>query len=368
MIKDLHKQPFDENTQKKLEIFELYTKEWLPTFIMSRVGTMCIFDFFAGTGYDLNHVPGSPIRILRQIKAQLGNIFQKGTKIHVILNEYDKLKYVQLKTVCEEYIESTPELKRAKENNILTYKIYNEDFAILFPKCIESINKYPSLVFLDQNGVKFLSDVYFIPLVNSHCTDFLYFVSSSYVKRFGDTNEFRKSVSFDKEKAKHEPLTQIHRNILEELKKRIPYGNKTHLYPFTIKKGANVYGIIFGASHIRAVDKFLSTAWKENKLNGEANFDIDNDSCKGVPDLFGYVALTKIQKFQFSLREKILSGQLRTNKDVYTYTLEQGHIPAHAIEVLKNMKKEGVIYHERSPMVNYEQVYKNKKLINYKIR
>lgn len=365
MIKDLHKQPFDENTLKKLEIFELYTKEWLPTFIMSKVETMYIFDFFAGTGYDLSHVPGSPIRILRQIKAQLGNMFQKGKKIHVVLNEYDKVKYSQLKTACDEYIESDSELRRAKENHILTYKICNEDFTMLFPKCIESINKYPSLVFLDQNGVKFLSDEYFMPLVNSHCTDFLYFVSSSYVKRFGTTNEFRKYISFDKEKAEHKPLTQIHEYILEELKKRIPFGNKTHLYPFTIKKGSNYYGIIFGASHIRAVDKFLSTAWKENKLNGAANFDIDNDACKGLPDLFGYVALTKIQKFQKDLREKILSGQLRTNKDVYEYTLEQGHIPSHATYLLKELKKEGLISFERSPLVNYEQVYKNKNIISY---
>lgn len=361
MIKDLHKQPFDENTLKKLEIFELYTKEWLPTFIMLKVEKMYIFDFFAGTGYDLNHVPGSPIRILKQ----LGNLFQNGNEVHVVLNEYDKAKYVQLKTACNEYVESDSELRRAKENHILTYEICNEDFAKLFPKCIESIKKYPSLVFLDQNGVKFLSDEYFMPLVNSRCTDFLYFVSSSYVKRFGDTIEFRKSISFDKEKAKHEPLTQIHRNILEELKKRIPYGNKTHLYPFTIKKGSNYYGIIFGASHIRAVDKFLSTAWKENSLNGEANFDIDNDACKGLPDLFGYVVLTKIQKFQKSLREKILFRQLRTNKDVYDYTLEHGHIPSHATEILKELKKEGLIFFERSPLVNYEQVYKKKNIITY---
>lgn len=365
MIKDLHKQPFDENTLKKLEIFELYTKEWLPTFIMSKVEKMCIFDFFAGTGYDLNHVPGSPIRILRQIKAQLGNLFQKGNKIHVILNEYDKVKYVQLKTACNEYVESDSELRRAKENHILTYEICNEDFALLFPKCMESINEYPSLVFLDQNGVKFLSAEYFMPLVNSRCTDFLYFVSSSYVKRFGSTNEFRKYIPFDKEKVEHVPFTQIHQYILEELKKRIPFGNKTHLYPFTIKKGSNYYGIIFGASHIRAVDKFLSTAWKENKLNGAANFDIDNDVCKGLPDLFGYVALTKIQKFQKSLREKILSRQLRTNKDVYEYTLEQGHIPPHATEALKELKKEGLIIFERSPLVNYEQVYKNNNIISY---
>ena len=31
---DLHRQPFDEGTITKLEIFEAYTKEWLPVFVM----------------------------------------------------------------------------------------------------------------------------------------------------------------------------------------------------------------------------------------------------------------------------------------------------------------------------------------------
>lgn len=46
MRKDLHAKPFDEGTLKKLEIFELYTREWLPTFLMSEYETIYIFDFF----------------------------------------------------------------------------------------------------------------------------------------------------------------------------------------------------------------------------------------------------------------------------------------------------------------------------------
>ncbi|MDR0506513.1 MAG: hypothetical protein LBH32_06830 [Dysgonamonadaceae bacterium] len=33
--KDLHSKPFDKGTITKLEIFENYAKEWLPTFVMS---------------------------------------------------------------------------------------------------------------------------------------------------------------------------------------------------------------------------------------------------------------------------------------------------------------------------------------------
>ena len=54
MARNIHEQPFDEETITKLRIFEIYTQEWLPTMIMGKPGqTICIFDFFAGPGYDI---------------------------------------------------------------------------------------------------------------------------------------------------------------------------------------------------------------------------------------------------------------------------------------------------------------------------
>ncbi|MBL7827002.1 MAG: hypothetical protein JNJ57_10255 [Saprospiraceae bacterium] len=63
MRKDLHEKPFDEATLAKLKIFEDYAQAWLPTFIMYGEPVICLFDFFAGTGYDKNGAPGSPIRL-----------------------------------------------------------------------------------------------------------------------------------------------------------------------------------------------------------------------------------------------------------------------------------------------------------------
>ena len=175
-------------------------------------------------------------------------------------------------------------------------------------------------------------------------------------------------MKIDMEKVRQNPYKYVHRSILEQLKKRLPQKSKLKLYPFTIKKGANIYGIIFGAKHPLAVDKFLRTAWNKNKINGEANFDIDGDKAKGQLDIFGEKKLTKIELFQSELRQKVLTGELQTNKDVFDYTLEQGHIPQHASNELKQMKKENLIdYDERTPLVNYDQVYKNKRIISYQL-
>ena len=67
MSKNLHEKPFDDTTIAKLEIFEDYAQAWIPTFVMAGDPEICIFDFFAGTGYDINGIPGSPIRILKKI-------------------------------------------------------------------------------------------------------------------------------------------------------------------------------------------------------------------------------------------------------------------------------------------------------------
>jgi len=362
--KNLHSEPFSEETITKLEIFESYAREWLPTFIMANVNILCIFDFFAGTGYDVIGVPGSTIRILTEIKNQIGLIFQKKTKIHFCINEYDKKKYAQLKDSCDKYMNDNPELGRA--GVVLHY--YNEDFEQLYDKLEPCIGKYPSLVYLDQNGIKFTSDKYFLGIAQKPTTDFLYYVSSSYVNRFGDTEEFRKVLQVDMEEVRQKPYKYVHQTVLNYLRGRLPKDTKVRLYPFTIKKHANVYGIVFGASHERAVDKFLKTSWAANEVNGSANFDIDDDASKSQGVLFGEQPLTKIESFQKNLREKILSGQIKNNLEAFRFTIGEGHIGKHAMEAIKAMKQTGLIsYDAKSPKVNYEAAIKNNDIVVFSI-
>lgn len=365
---DLHEKPFDESTVAKLEIFEDYAKAWIPTFVMQgdRNPVICIFDFFAGTGYDKNGVAGSAIRVLEKIKEQIGNIFRNKVKIIVYLNEFEPNKREQnkfelLQKSCLDFLEINKDVKRAIE-----IKFYNEDFEVLFVKLIDIIKQFPSLVYLDQNGIKFLSEKYFLELEKTKQTDFLYFVSASYFWRFGDSKEFKMHLDIDMAEAKKDPYKFIHRNVIEGLKKKLPLNSNLKLYPFSLKKGANIHGIIFGASHPRAVDKFLSIAWKRNETNGEANFDIDDDAKKSQLDFFDAPKLKKIDEFKKNVQLKILSMHIKTNYELLNYVYDEGHIGKHAADTLKQMKTRGEIFFEGiSPLVTYENVYKNKKRMDY---
>lgn len=360
--RNLHDKPFTEETITKLEIFEDYAQAWLPTFIMQKMPIICIFDFFAGTGYDKKEIPGSPIRLLTKINETKGIVFSNNVKIKIYLNEFDSKKFELLKLSCADFLDKNPSLKHIVEINY-----YNEDFEILFPQLLPFIKKYPALVYLDQNGIKFTSEKYFLELEKTSQTDFLYFISSSYFWRFGDLEEFKMNLNINMEEAKKNTYKFIHVSIIEQLRKKLPSGTKLRLYPFSLKKGVNIHGIIFGASHIRAVDKFLTIAWERNKDNGQANFDIFDHATVNQIDMFsGQPRRTRVETFQDAVRKKISDQEIKDNFALYNYTMEQGFLGSHAADCLKKMKKEKLVsYDSSSPLVTYQNVYKTPKKLFY---
>jgi three-Cys-motif partner protein len=367
--KNIHSEPFDNGTITKLEIFEDYAQAWIPTFLKLKNCTeIHIFDFFSGPGYDSNRVAGSPIRILNKINEHLGNILNSKTKIVLHFNEFEPNKKEQnkfnlLKENCEDYI-----LKNSKFKYFLSINYYNESAEKLFFKLLPLIRKFPSLVYLDQNGVKFISKEYIDELEKLNTTDFIYFVSSSFFKRYGKTEEFKKALKIDIKELEKEEYRNIHRLVLKKIRSRLPEQSDLKLFPFSIKKNKNIYGIIFGAKNYAAVDKFLKVAWTKNSLNGEADFDIDEDKTKVQLDIFVGKKMTKIEKFQKELEKKLLERTTVTNKAVLKYTYSKGHIPKHAVELLKSMKKDGKLHYDgKSPFLNYVNVFRKSNIVSYKI-
>lgn len=367
---DLHIKPFDKGTIAKLEIFEDYAQAWIPTFVMQshRFPEIHIFDFFSGPGFDCVNIPGSPIRILQKINEQLGNILAKKTKIVLHFNEFEptkksQVKFELLKKNCDSFISENPKFKY-----FLNVNYYNENAEQLFFKLLPQIKNYPSLVYLDQNGVKFISNEYLSELEKLKTTDFLYFVSSSYFKRLGSTDEFKKVLEIDLFELEREAYRNIHRLVLNKIKSRLPSNTELKLFPFSIRKSKNIYGIAFGTKNYAAVDKFLDIAWKRNSLNGEADFDIDDDNTKIQLDMFEGRKMTKIEKFQHEFEFHLLNGNIPDNKAALIYTYSCGHIPKHAVDIVRKLKKNNKLdYVGTTPALNYENVFRNKNIVKYKI-
>jgi len=355
--RDLHREAFDESTLVKLDLYRRYIRAWLPVFLNCKslsVDRIQIFDFFSGPGRDLNGVSGSPIIAVEEITAALAKGHINNPSIHLYLNEYKKDKFADLKAAFDQI--TIPQ----------SIKVHylNEDFPTAFSKWKEIHDledskriKSADLLFLDQNGTKQITQDVFSRIVNTDRTDFLFFISSSYINRFKGQDQNRKGTPIEINDLTNMTTKTAHRILCNAYKRWLPVNQEYYLAPFSIEKdhGSNVYGLIFGSRHPAGIDKFLSICWKEDKLRGEANFDIDGEHI--VPDqmtLWDEIKIpNKIQVFEKHLRELILDKKLTSNVEVYKYALNEACRGSHAKDILEKMVQEKLLPRQKFT-ISYE--------------
>lgn len=96
---------------------------------------------------------------------------------------------------------------------------------------------------------------------------------------------------------------------------------------------------------------------------------IDDDRSRAQLVLFDeYKKKTKIEAFQDELKMKIINQEITDNKEVYLHTINKGHIPKHAREIIKQLKKENIInYDSKEPLISYNSVFKNNKVVKFRV-
>lgn len=341
MAKDIHKKEFDDGTKIKLDIFREYLKEWLPTFTKRKEiiwKDIFIYDFFAGEGEDIAKNQGSPLIIIDELKAHHDAITNNNLNLSLILNEADEKKYKILKSKINIYENSVPYKIKPFQ------KKFSELFNEIYPKIIVDSGN-PRLFFLDQYGIKEINNEVFKKIINLKRTDFIFFISSSYVRRFSEMEEFKSYIKINKTDFIESKPVHSHRVVYEYYKSLITDKNEYYLAPFSIKKGVNIYGLIFGSNHTLGIEKFLNIAWKINPNSGDANFNIDEEAiAEGQMSFF--IEDNKPKKltlFENKLKELILNKNLRTNLEVYKFSLDYGCLPKHANVVLNDLIKKGYV-------------------------
>lgn len=351
MAKNINETPFDEGTLLKLDIFRKCFREWYPVFIHDTYTKhVCVFDMFAGSGYDSAHNQGSPIILLDEARGdkrchckhiQSPNCTKQ---IYFCFNELKKKKFTELKENANQFLTSCKIENHCKTCHILTsLKLYNKPFQTLInSQAINRIlqrNDIGKFVLMDQYGIKEVTEDIFKMLVTSPKTDFIFFISSQTIKRFAEMDAVKNyfdvnKIHFDNSKPK-----QCHRIIKEYFENLLPSGKEYYLHSFTIQKGSNYYGLIFGTSHSLGMEKFLKVCWEEDPLSGDSNCNIDNDYEEGTLFYDESLSSKKI-KIKQDLREKILTGQIGNNSSGLKYTLKNGCLPTLFVDVVKELKLE----------------------------
>ncbi len=341
MAKDFHAEPFDAGTIKKLEIFRGYIREWLPIFLATNKGynDVALYDFFAGPGKDARGVKGSPLIIIEEVKGYLKDTTKphaQGVKVSLYFNDDEKDKYLELDKA----------IKGEEDSSLFSVEVENKDFGDVFERKFPLLSAphTANLVILDQSGIKHVTEDVFKRLIDCRATDVLFFTSSAIIKRFaGEQAIIRYFPGISKERIKELEAGQIHRFVCKYYRGLIPDGKEYYLAPFSIKKDANVYGVIFGTNSLRGLKKFLNVCWRVDPKTGEANYPIDGDIAYNGLTLFKECnAFKKQDDFRQNLIAEIRRGR-KTNNDIYKYCLENGFLPAHVNNILKKLQKEGIL-------------------------
>ncbi|GHT74648.1 hypothetical protein AGMMS50262_08050 [Bacteroidia bacterium] len=351
MAKDINKDKFPEETKLKLEIFAECFREWFPVFLHNQyIKKVYIYDFFAGSGKDVEGSLGSPLILLNEAKGEnrkyCNQIRKNNKRVYFAFNEKIKIKQEQLQENVKNFI-LTCQTANCQTNCIYSYTnfahsefkdfLQNENFLNILRN-----KDYGKFILLDQYGFSQVDKDIFLQLVNAPKTDFIFFISSSFISRFREhpaTKQYLDTakINFDEKQPK-----ECHRLIAQYYRDIIPTEKEYYLHHFTIKKGANYWGLIFGTNHSLGMEKFLKVCWSKDKLSGESNCNINNDYEQGM--LFHNTEET-IKKEEISkvIRSKILKSEISDNISGLKYALKNGCSSELFTAVVKQLEKENKI-------------------------
>ena len=371
--KDINKDVFTEETMLKLEIFRQCFREWYPVFVHNKyISHVFVYDMFAGSGKDTAQHPGSPITLFQEARGDkrqhCRSLLKRGIPFITFgYNELDDGKRTELEsnvfselTLCKsQCIEKVCPFQNA-------FYFESQDFSSLINNRrlnqILTNAKYAKFILLDQYGFKQINDDVFLKLVNSPTTDFIFFIASSFIKRFKDlpavTTYFNKNrISFDETQPK-----ECHKVITDYFRSLIPANRKYYLHSFTIQKGCNYYGLIFGSAHSLGMEKFVKVCWKEDRQAGESNCNLYNDFEPGTLFYDPQITNKKTRIFK-EIKDRILDSTINDNITGLDYALECGCEPKLFVDVMDTLINENRVkilgkYNKQATNIHKANTYK----------
>ena len=374
MAKDLNKSVFDEATKLKLDIFGECFEEWFPVFLHSPwYKKLYVFDFFAGSGKDLENNSGSPLVLLDKAKGtDCKYCINAKKEVKFLFNEGEQDKSEELKQNVAQYIEECKQ-----ENNctdcIYQYRVENYNFQEIFSNpSVANIFKnkeFGKFILLDQYGFSQIDEQIFRQLISYQKTDFIFFISSSFISRFREhpnTTKYIDTSNINFDEIRHNEIQRAVANYFRDL---ISAEKEYYLHHFSIRKEekkGNYYGLIFGSSHTLGMEKILKICWKHDTFSGEANYNIDNNFEEGT--LFFHPE-NNIKKDTVSkeIKHLILSGEISDNIKGLKFAMHNGCEPKLFSEVVQKLEKEKLIerfgdVNNQSSNIHKAKVYHIKRL------
>lgn len=334
-----------EHSEAKLQLYDTYLAKYLS--ILARtpyVQEIFLFDLLCGEGIYENGEKGSPIIALETIKDHYYSNNRSCPNITIWFNDLGQSE-------IEHGISKIDRVKRFSENIYRPFNVnvefFQEDYQGLYPKATQFVNKTyraKGLFFIDPYGYKSVKPEDIRKMLEGNNTEVLLWLPASFMYRFANTvtrSDFkggeplkvfilelfgRKPPLFRSVYDFVEQITESFRAYLRDL--------GIFVDSFTLERGGgNVYCLFFFTSHIKGYETMLSTKWDMDENRGKGHTINKSPSFSEI-QLSGYPQ--KVKAF-------ISSTDYRTNAEIYKFGLENGFLPKHTNEILREWKKEDII-------------------------
>lgn len=356
--KKFHGVKFDEATRSKLELYRQYLLAWLSVFMNGRnrdyIENINVVDFFCGPGRDSEGTPGSPLIALKAASDALETSRERlnsTVRVNFFFNDVDPAVITQLRQCVSGY-----EFNRERIKVDFSCKPFVERYGQLASPDNGVLRRRHSanFLFIDQFGVKEVTQSIFENIQRLPRTDFIFFVAASIVNRMPEHPNIKDKIPVlsDEEQEKLNGKNVV--RVLAKAYKKWIISPSFHLGQFALRKqkSSNVNGLVFGSGNILGLDRFLHAAWAISPIFGEANYSVDDANLNpNTPSLFPEENIpTRTKQFSRNLREEILTGHLKTNHEVYYFTVQEGFLPSHAREVIVALRKEKAVTYGTFPI------------------
>lgn len=350
------------HSEVKVRLLDLYLKRYLNVLNESKyTSDIKVYDLFCGEGIYPDGGKGSPIIMLETIKhIHFSNKARNKElgKLHCHFNDIESVKISNLKNEIQNRKLHYPEIGQLKITDIdykkLVHSIANE---------INLFSNEKAFIFIDPYGYKDIRISEIKTLLESRKSEVLLFLPTNFMFRFENkkTPESLKQFINELIPETEWPKSGSSLNFIEKLKDafRKAIGDSFFVDTFVISRSFNKhFCLFFFTSHIYGFDRMLDAKWK-----------IDEEEGRGwtynmTTDLFNQVEKKpNVIKFEKQLF-KFLKEKNRTNKDVYEFTIKNGHLPTHTNDILRRLQNDKTI---STISLDGKPARKNSFYVNYKM-
>ncbi len=328
------------HSEVKIRLLKLYLERYLNILTQSKYcGDIHLYDIFCGEGIYEDGGKGSPIVILEAIK----NIYysKKSTcdnseKYNCFFNDIEKWKVEKLQK------EITNRKLHYTEFGKLKYSI--KDYKVVLPEIvneIKSLKNQKAFIFIDPYGYKGIKAIDLKSLLQSNKSEVLLFLPTQFMFRFETKGTPECLVEFISEliPSKQWPVSETGIDFIESLTEafRTYLGKEYFVDSFIISRDKNqFFCLFFFTSHIYGFDRMLDAKWKIDEEEGRGwSYQQENN-------LFSQIE-KKANTYEFERKLKEFLGTYRNNRELYEFCLHNGHLPAHANEILTKLQNEGIL-------------------------